>query len=556
MGGILATDLVAISEDPNDLDDGGFWAVCTTFEGKNTFAKFAQVERSKPFPVSENWNPIESTWRSSLGEKEYLDYVEKIRGEIEKGMVYQVNACRVLETEFPEQSLCALFQLLLEKNPAPHASYLRLPEIEIASASPELFLQRSGANIKCSPIKGSRKVVAAHAEFGEKDQSENVMIVDLMRNDFSRICQSVEVGTILRTEAHPGIEHLVSDVYGRLREDATWSSIIAELSPAGSISGTPKISAVDLIKEVEPVDRGPYCGLLGWVEKDQSHLSVAIRIFWRDGKRLKFGTGAGITWSSNPREEWQETQLKAGRLLGLCGGLQESDWPFGTGIFETLRMQDGKVILLKEHLDRARKSGLELGIKIPSDAEIIEKISELGKLRLGRLRLTFGDNFFATLIPYVDPSTPLKVVGIAREVILTSTSYQKKVYPYDFNLELLAHVRSRGFDEALLINPDGEISEGAVSNFIFRMDGFWVTPPISAGLLPGIIRQKVLESGLAIESTVTSTDLSKVTHAFAISSLRIATPVETIDGRVLGLDEVSLVWRNKLRQFLKLDSVG
>ncbi len=556
MGGILATDLLAISEDPNDLDDGGFWVVCTTFEGKKTFAKFAQIERSKPFPVSEKWEPIETTWRSSLSEKEYLDYVERIRSEIEKGRVYQVNACRILETEFPDQSLRGLFQLLLEKNAAPHASYLRLPEMEIASASPELFLQRSGQNIKCSPIKGSRKAGANETDFGEKDQSENVMIVDLMRNDFSRICQSVEVGAILRTESHPGIEHLVSDVYGRLNEGIGWGSVINELSPAGSISGTPKISAVDLIKEVEPVDRGPYCGLLGWVEKDQSHLSVAIRIFWRDGKRLKFGTGAGITWSSDPKAEWQETQLKAGKLLGLCGGLQESDWPFGSGIFETLRMQNGNIHLLKEHLERARKSGLKLGIDIPSEKETKEKVSELGKLRLGRLRLTFGENFCATLIPYVDPSAPLKVVGINREADLGPNAYQHKIYPYDFNLELLAHVRGRGFDEALLINPDGEVSEGAVSNFIFRIDGFWITPPISAGLLPGIIRQKVLESGLAIESTVTSADLSKVTHAFAISSLRIATPVETIDGRVLGLDEVSKVWRNKLRQFLNLDSVG
>jgi para-aminobenzoate synthetase component 1 len=556
MGRVLATELLAISEDPCDLNDGGFWAVCTSFEGKNTFAKFAQIERSKPFPIFDPWEAIETTWRSSLSESQYLDYVEKIRSEIEKGVVYQVNACRVLETELPESSLGSLFQLLLAKNPAPHASYLRLPNLEIVSASPELFLQRTGDGLKCSPIKGSRKISKSKEPFDEKDQSENVMIVDLMRNDFSRICESVEVGAILRSEIHPGIEHLVSDVYGRLKADTSWESILKELSPAGSISGTPKSSAVKLIRDCEPVDRGPYCGLLGWIEKDQAQLSVAIRTFWRDGKRLKFGTGAGITWSSNSKMEWEETQLKAGKLIGLCGGLQESEWPFGSGLFETLRMQDGKVHLLHEHIERVRKSGKALGISIPSEYVINSKISDLGKLRLGRLRLTFGENFTATLIPYVDPTSPLKIVVVERANQADFDQYLHKTYPYDSNLEILKNVRSCGFDEALLRNPDGEISEGAISNFIFRIEGFWVTPPLSAGLLPGIIRQKVLESGLAIEATVMESDLSKVTHAFAISSLRIATPVETIDGRVLGLDEVSKVWRNKLRQFLKVDSVG
>ena len=556
MGGILATGLVAISDDLSDLRDGGFWAVSTTFEGKSILAKFDQIQRSAPFPNFDHWQSLESNWRSSQSKVEYLNYVEEIRNEIAKGEVYQVNACRVLETEYDGPSLGGLFQLLLAENPSPQASFLRLPGIEIASASPELFLERDGDLLKSSPIKGSRPVSKKPLAFSEKDQSENVMIVDLMRNDLSQICESVEVGAILRNEIHPGIEHLVSDVFGRLRKGVDWPQIIKQLSPAGSISGAPKISALKIIKRMEKVPRGPYCGLLGWIEGDLARLSVAIRIFWREGLKIKFGTGAGITWSSDAAKEWDETQLKAGRLIGLCGGYQENDWPFGSGLFETLRVEDGKIQFLSEHLDRAKASAQQLGMKFPSDSTIMEKLSELPRVRLGRLRLTFGESFHCNLLPYVDPRAPLKIVTTYRNPEYDLSKVGHKLFPYDSNLDLLSQVRSRGFDETIIVNESLEISEGSISNFVFRIDGFWITPPRSSGLLPGIIRQKVLDAGLAIEASIAEEQIKKVTHAFAISSLRIATPVETIDGRVLNLDDVSKAWNFKLRDFLKMNSVG
>jgi para-aminobenzoate synthetase component 1 len=316
MGGRLATDLVEVSDDPKCLDDGGFWAVSTTFENQFTAAKFATVQAA-PFPAT-SWIPLKGTWESSLNMNQYIGYVESIRSSIELGWVYQVNACRRLSHADDGQSLRGLFTEILKNNPAPWASYLEIPGVMIASASPELFLSRDRNTVKTSPIKGTQPLNAE--DFGAKDKAENVMIVDLMRNDLSRICKSgtVEVPRLLSSEEHPGLQHLVSDVKGELLDDISWSEIFEALSPPGSVSGAPKSSAVQVIAENE-IDRGPYCGVLGWVEGEKAELSVAIRTFWKDS-HINFGTGAGITWSSDSASEWEETQLKARRLISIAGG--------------------------------------------------------------------------------------------------------------------------------------------------------------------------------------------------------------------------------------------
>ena len=316
MGGRLATDLVEISHEPSCLDDGDFWAVSTTFEGAFTAAKFATVVNAD-FPDA-MWSPIKSHWHSLPNEKEYIGYVERIRELIAQGWVYQVNACRLITTEDSNANLRGLFTGILNNNPAPWASYLEIPNINIASASPELFLQRLGSRVKTSPIKGTQ--LLGSTEFGAKDQSENIMIVDLMRNDLGMICQSgtVEVSRLLYSQDHPGLQHLVSDVEGDLLPGISWSAIFDSISPPGSVSGAPKSSAVSVIAEHEK-PRGPYCGILGWVQGDQAQLSVAIRIFWKN-EEIHFGTGAGITFSSQSQAEWDETELKASRLIKIAAG--------------------------------------------------------------------------------------------------------------------------------------------------------------------------------------------------------------------------------------------
>jgi len=317
MRGRLATGLVEISHDPKALDDGGFWAVSTTFEGAFTAARFESVIAAD-FPTHA-WEKLEGQWLSSRSKSRYIEYVESIQTLIAQGWVYQVNACRELSTPFDEsRNLRGLFSSILIDNPAPWASYFEAPGINIASASPELFLKRTGNRVRTSPIKGTQLPGQSH--FGAKDIAENVMIVDLMRNDFGAICEggTVTVPRLLASEPHPGLVHLVSDIEGDLRAGISWSEIFSTLQPAGSISGAPKSSAISVITENENA-RGPYCGALGWVEGDACELSVAIRIFFKDSA-LRFGTGAGITWGSIPSDEWEETELKARRLISIAGG--------------------------------------------------------------------------------------------------------------------------------------------------------------------------------------------------------------------------------------------
>ena len=318
MGGVLARDLVEVSSDPSCLADGDFWAISTTYEGEFRAAKFASVS-TEPFPPVAAAERISGKWESSTSQNQYMQYVEKIREEIASGGVYQVNACRRLSIQ-SSATLDLAFANILKSNPAPFASYLRFGDMEIASASPELFLTRDGDQIKTSPIKGTKRSVSE--KFGNKDRAENIMIVDLMRNDLGQICipGSIAVPDLLRDEDHPGLSHLVSDVTGQLRSGITWAEIFIALLPAGSISGAPKSAAKRIISELEPTARSTYCGVLGWVHGDQAVLSVAIRTFWRESEFIHFGTGAGITWSSDARAEWEETELKAERLISIIGG--------------------------------------------------------------------------------------------------------------------------------------------------------------------------------------------------------------------------------------------
>ena len=318
MGGVLARDLVLVSDDPACLADGGFWAISTTYEGDFRAAKFASISTAE-FPPSSSKLKMSGKWESDTSKSEYMQYVEKIREEIANGGVYQVNACRRLSIK-SSASLDLAFANILAANPAPFASYLKLGDVEIASASPELFLIRDGDEIKTSPIKGTKR--SATEKFGTKDRAENVMIVDLMRNDLGQICiaGSIAVPDLLRDEEHPGLSHLVSDVTGKLRDGICWPEILAALLPAGSISGAPKSAAKRIIAQNEQTPRSTYCGVMGWVHGDKEVLSVAIRTFWREAELIHFGTGAGITWNSDAHAEWEETQLKAERLISIVGG--------------------------------------------------------------------------------------------------------------------------------------------------------------------------------------------------------------------------------------------
>lgn len=326
--GLEARGVEAVVHDPDALTSG-FWAVVVTFEGELTAVRMGEVRRGAPSAVDAGWAGLTGEWRTSLDRDGYVAAVEEVRARIAAGTVYQVNVCRVLEHDLPaDASLLGLGAVLARGNPAPFAATLDLPEagLEIACASPELFLQRRGDLVRSGPIKGTAPTADGLLA---KDYSENVMIVDLVRNDLGHVSRpgTVEVEALCRLETHPGLVHLTSDVAGRLRPGTGWRELLAATFPPGSVSGAPKHTALQAIADLEPVPRGPYCGAVGWVDadRDEAVLAVGIRTFWAarsdEGRRvLRFGTGAGITWGSSPEGEWAETELKAARLVALAAG--------------------------------------------------------------------------------------------------------------------------------------------------------------------------------------------------------------------------------------------
>jgi len=336
VGGRLLTRLADVTDDLGALDGRGTWAVVLPFEGPPICARFSDVRPARPRPERpREWDicsgppwhgPSPAEWTTSLDRGGFCAGVDAIRAGIAAGDVYQVNLTRRLTAPLPSGAdVAALGAALGRGNPAPYAAVVRIPPTgssvgcQVASASPERFLRRDGNRVWSSPIKGT---AATPGAFLPKDRAENVMIVDLVRNDLGRVCEwgSVEVPALCAVEHHPGLVHLVSTVSGRLRPGTGWPELIAATFPPGSVTGAPKLAALEHIARLETAPRGVYCGAVGWVDADtrRGELNVAIRTFWIEDGMLHLGTGGGITWDSVPEGEWMETELKARRLLQVA----------------------------------------------------------------------------------------------------------------------------------------------------------------------------------------------------------------------------------------------
>jgi para-aminobenzoate synthetase component 1 len=271
------------------------------------------------------------SWTSSLSRPAYETAVRRAIDYIRAGDVFQVNLAQCLSSPWLGDPF-ALYARLRETSPGPFMALMRLGGADVISASPERFLRRRGRLIETRPIKGTRprgetersdRRLAAELRGSEKDLAENVMITDLARNDLGRVARygSVRVRRLCALERHPGVHHLVSVVEAQLRADAGPGEIVRATFPPGSVTGAPKIRAMEIIEELEPVRRGVYCGSLGWIDQagdlDQS---VAIRTFVAAGGRLTLHVGGAVVADSDPSGEWQETMHKAARLLAAAGG--------------------------------------------------------------------------------------------------------------------------------------------------------------------------------------------------------------------------------------------
>jgi len=293
-------------------------------------------ETALPAPVSPSL-----VFRSSLDRRAYLVAVERVREHIAQGDLYQANLSRRLEAAF-DSDPWELYRRLRTGDPSLFSAFLDLGPSQLTgrprallSASPEPFLSVDAqGHVKTDPIKGTRprgrdvaedRALARGLLASAKDRAENVMIVDVLRNDLGRVCRpgTVRVPRLCRLERTAAVQHLVSTVTGNLAHDRDTFDLLAASFPGGSITGAPKIRAMEILEGLEPVRRGPYTGALGWIGPDGAmQTSILIRTFVADGRRLTLHVGGGITWKSDPVAEWDETVVKARGPLGAIGGVE------------------------------------------------------------------------------------------------------------------------------------------------------------------------------------------------------------------------------------------
>ena len=276
-----------------------------------------------------------NSWAPRVSRDEYDRSVARIKELIAAGDTYQVNYTFPLTAVFDGDPF-AWFQELCVAQSAPYSVYLDLGRYKVLCLSPELFFQRRGNHVITKPMKGTVRRGRSPAEDRElaqwlresaKDRAENVMIVDLLRNDLGKVAipGSVRVSSLFDLERFETVWQMTSTVEATLKDGTTLVDLMTALFPCGSITGAPKIRAMEILEGLEPVRRGPYTGACGWIGPDGSmQTSILIRTFVADGRQLTLHVGGGITWKSDPAEEWAETVAKASGPLSSIGAV-ESD---------------------------------------------------------------------------------------------------------------------------------------------------------------------------------------------------------------------------------------
>lgn len=466
----------------------------------------------------------------------YTSAIQRIREWITDGDCYQINFTFPVDFRLYGHPL-ALYAGLRERQPVRYGGYLSTPEETLLSFSPELFFERRGNRVLTRPMKGTAArgatpdadaLARAKLLASDKERAENVMIVDLLRNDLGRLAApgKVRVDALFAAEAYPGLWQMVSTISAELPEAGLFD-IFRALYPCGSITGAPKIQAMRRIAELETTPRGRYTGSLGWLAPGgDCRFNVAIRtIELAPDQRAKMGVGSGIVIDADPAAEYAECLLKAGFLTGFDPGFE---------LFETLRLEDGGYPLLDLHLARLAASARTLGFACDLPAVLgrlnAERQTRPGGVHRVRLSISHAGKITLNTATMADESQREWHVVLAAEaldpddfLLRHKTSARRR---YDQTLATLAG--QSGIFDAIFLNARGEVCEGARSNIFVERDGVLLTPPLVCGLLPGVMRQHLLDSGRAVECVLRREDLLNAPRLFAANALRGLLPVKLV----------------------------
>jgi len=495
-------------------------AACAPFP----LAWFGLYEPPRPVLLDASASAPAPAWTPELDEPAHAEALARIREHLAGGETYQVNFTHRLRAPF-DGDPWALFCRLAARQPSPHCAYVDTGDFAVCCASPEMFFEREGETVRSRPMKGTAprgrwagedRAMAEGLVRSEKERAENVMIVDMVRNDLGRVCRpgSVRVPELFRAERYPTLWQLTSLVEGKTTRST--AEVMAALFPAASITGAPKVSTMHLIDELEVSPRRIYTGTIGvMLPGRRARFNVAIRTVLVDRKAgtAEYGVGGGIVWDSAPRAEYRETLLKA-RVLDASKPefalLETMRWRRKTGVF-----------LLEEHLSRVAESAEHLGFRLDVEglrAEIEAAVREADGLG-GVLRLTVDEGGSVGL-----ERRPLPASGPCRVALAPTPVDSRDPFLYHKTTRRDVYERARaevpGVDDVLLVNERGEVTESTIANLVVELDGELLTPSLESGLLPGTLRAALLRAGRIRERAVHVRELSRCTRMWLINSVR------------------------------------
>jgi para-aminobenzoate synthetase / 4-amino-4-deoxychorismate lyase len=513
-----------------------------SYEAATAFDPYLQTHSPDQFPLlwfgiygepeavllpSPSPGVISINWKQSISNNEYREQIDKIKEYIARGETYQTNFTFRLNTAFRGDGL-ELFLALNKAQQANFGAFINTGRYVLCSASPELFFLQNGEKIQCRPMKGTaprgRSVTEDRERMewlynSEKNRAENLMIVDMIRNDLGRIAQSgsVRVDHLFEVEQYPTVFQMTSSVSARTT--APFSSIIAALFPCASVTGAPKIRTMEIIAELESTPRRIYTGCIGFLSPGRkAQFNVAIRtvLIDRRTKLAEFGVGGGIVWDSITEEEYDECLIKA-RVL-------RSPQPEFSLLETMLWSPEDGYFLLDRHLNRLRDSGayFDFPIEINRIREILRSQADNRPLIRHRIRLLVSADGKVSLeeTPYPElPGLPPVRIKLADSAIDSSDPFLRHKTTYR---EIYERARARCSDceDVLLWNERKEITETSIANFILERDGELITPPVDSGLLPGTMRASLIEDGKIREEVIPVEDIRKNDKIYLINSVQ------------------------------------
>jgi len=493
----------------------------------------------------------ELTAEFAITEAEYARRIAAIHEWIRAGDVYQLNFTAPFRIE-THAGVAALYAQLRARQPVDYGAFLHWEQGRfIQSFSPELFVQidpsgltnGTARRILTRPMKGTAprgrttredREIAEWLRNDPKNRSENVMIVDLLRNDLGRVAQtgSVRAERLFDVERYPTLWQMTSTVSAKLRPEVGFHEIFRALFPSGSVTGAPKVRAMQLLAQLEDGPRGVYTGAIGFFSPGQTVFNVAIRTLELEGRSGIMGAGSGIVIDSDPAEEFRECQLKARFLTGPAHRTTDSffaNQPDKLFLIETM-LWEGGYPFLESHLDRLVDSADYFGFAC--DREAIRSALEQHAQRFDgnsahKVRLLLIDAEGSLQIGSEPLASVRDTERVARVCIAQHrtdpadpTLYHKTTQRPMYVLEYLEASR-RGLDDVLFLNLCGEVTEGAISNVLVEKDGRWSTPPIECGLLAGVYRRHLLETRPEIvERVLTLDDLRNADAVYLSNAVR------------------------------------